>query len=160
MDTSRKWLSPPMLMATAALMVALAALIVALAGTAGAGSLASSSKLNKPDKKQVKRIVSSQLQQLTFTPESFPAVIPAGGNGSISIGCSGNRRVVGGGGGASFAPPINPDNPKIQLISSIPLAGGSTAPDLQQPDAWRAEFHNSGAQAAYANVFAICETIP
>jgi hypothetical protein len=160
MDTSRKWLSPPMLMATAALMVALAALIVALAGTAGAGPLASSSKLNKSDKKQVKRIVSSQLQQLTFSPESLPALIPAGGNGSVSIGCPGGRRVVGGGGGPQFAPPTHPDNPNIQLISSIPTVGGLSAPDLQQPDAWRAVFHNSGPTEAFGTVYAICETIP
>jgi hypothetical protein len=122
MDTSRKWLSPPMLMATAALMVALALLIVALAGTAGAGPLASSSKLNKSDKKQVKKIVSSQLKQLTFTTETRAAVIPTGGNGSVSADCLGNR-VVAGGGRPPFTPPTHPDAPIIQLLSSTAMAG-------------------------------------
>ena len=77
MDTSRKWLSPPMLMATAAMTVALAALIVALAGTAGAGPLASSSKLNKSDKKQVKKIVSrAKTLWLSSRPSKTATFLP------------------------------------------------------------------------------------
>ncbi len=159
MDTSRKWLSPPMLMATAAMMVALAAMIVALAGTAGAGPLASSSKLNKSEKKQVKRIVSSQLKKLTFSTETQPVSIPAGGNGSISASCLGEK-VVAGGGGPQFFPPTHPDNFNMQLRSSAPMVAGRSAGDGELPDAWRAVFHNSGPTEAFGTAYAICENIP
>ena len=156
--SKKRLLSPAMLLAVAALMIALAALIVALAGTAGAGPLASSSKLKKSDKKQVKRIISNEFQKVTFTTLTRSVSMPSGGDGFVSLGsCPGGGRSVDVG-AAGGSDPIG--DPNVQLISSTPMAGVRAAGQGEEPNGWRVGFHNSGASPATGRAYVICATLP
>jgi hypothetical protein len=156
--SKKRLLSPAMLLATAGLMVALAALIVALAGTAGAGPLASSSKLSKSEKKQVKRIASNQVQQVTFTTLSRSVSMPSGGDGVVEVGsCPGGQRSVDVG-AAGGSDPVG--DPNVQLISSTPMVGVRAAQQGEEPNGWRVDFHNSGISQATARAYVICAALP